>query len=315
MAAVLIPQMKTAPFFLVNIALSIFNSVPWVAIFMILQFFGIKLYVVRERDVCKRIQKRLYMTSHSIEGQKSGFAIGLWYIGHVVVSDSLNEAWFITIMSSYEMLTKETNAVDENKSLTLTKYDEPLIEVYERLGSFQSIWFKKRHFTNRMKPQLEQSLVLEKLVDSFYSKSRLVAFLHGPPGTGKSILGIMLASTLGGSYCNTLRPWQPGDSLGSIYSEIEPTSSKPLVVAFDEVDTALIAIHKGIPDHKSMPISVQNKTGWNRMLDEIGRGLYPHLILLLTSNSGPELLEGLDPSYIRKGRVDIIIEFSKKIVL
>ena len=308
------PTMKTAPFFLVNIALSIFNAVPWVAIFMILQFFGIKLYVVRERDVCKRIQKRLCTTSHSIEGQKSGFAIGLWYVGHVVVSDLQNEAWFITVSSSYEKLTKETNAID-TVVLSSTKCDEPLIEVYERLGSFQSIWFKKRLFANRMRPQLEQSLVLEKILDYFNLRSRLVVFLHGPPGTGKSILGIMLASKLGGSYCNTLRPWQPGDSLGSTYSEIEPTSSKPLILAFDEVDSALIAIHNGIPDHKAMPISVQNKTGWNRMLDEIGRGLYPHLILLLTSNSGPELLDGLDPSYIRKGRVDLIIELTKKIVL
>jgi hypothetical protein len=313
MAAVLIPQMKTAPFFLVNIALSIFNAVPWVAIFMILQFFGIKLYVVRERDVCKRIQKRLYMTSHSIEGHGSGFAIGFWYIGHVVVSDLQNEAWFISISSSYEKLTKETNSV---VSLSAPiKIDGSLIEVYERLGSFQSIWFKKRVFTHRMRPQEEQSLVIEKLIDTFYSKSRLVAFLHGPPGTGKSILGVMLASKLNGSYCNTLRPWQPGDSLGSIYSEIEPTVSKPLVIAFDEVDTALIAIHKGIPDHKAMPISVQNKTGWNRMLDEMNRGLYPHIIVLMTSNSGPALIDSLDSSYIRQGRVDLIIELTKKIVL
>jgi hypothetical protein len=46
------------------------------------------------------------------------------------------------------------------------------------------------------------------------------------------------------------------------------------------------------------------------MLDEIQRGMYPHLIMLLTSNKGPEFIQSLDPSYIRKGRVDITVELS-----
>ena len=64
-----------------------------------------------------------------------------------------------------------------------------------------------------------------------------------------------------------------------------------------------------------MPISVQNKTGWNRMLDEIGRGLYPHLILLMTSNRDPAFIRSLDPSYIREGRVNEIIGVYDKITV
>ena len=302
--------MKTAPFFIVNVALTLFNSIPWVSIFMFLQLFGLKLYVIREREVCKRIQKRLYTTSHFTAGHGSGYTLGLWYIGHV--DEFQNEAWLVSIQSSYEKLTRETGAVISYE----TGHTVPDgITVYERLGSFQNVWFKRRQFKSKIEPQEEQSIVLKQLIDAYYTKSNLVAFLHGPPGTGKSMLGIMLASKLNGSYCNTLRPWQPGDSLGCIYSEVEPTSAKPLIIALDEIDTALAAIHSGIPAHKQMPISVQNKTGWNHMLDEIGRGLYPHMILLFTSNLGPVYVNGLDYSYMREGRVDLVIGLNQKIVL
>ena len=43
------------------------------------------------------------------------------------------------------------------------------------------------------------------------------------------------------------------------------------------------------------------------MLDEIGRGLYPHIVLLLTSNRDPDFIRSLDPSFIREGRIDLTL--------
>jgi hypothetical protein len=40
-------------------------------------------------------------------------------------------------------------------------------------------------------------------------------------------------------------------------------------------------------------------------LDEIDRGMFPHLVLVLTSNRDPAFIRALDPSYIREGRVDL----------
>ena len=82
------------------------------------------------------------------------------------------------------------------------------------------------------------------------------------------------------------------------------------MLAFDEVDGALMAVHAGVAPHKNLPIAVPNKAGWNLFLDEIGRGMYPHLILLMTSNRSPEFVRALDPSYIRPGRVDFCLELA-----
>jgi siroheme synthase (precorrin-2 oxidase/ferrochelatase) len=83
--------------------------------------------------------------------------------------------------------------------------------------------------------------------------------------------------------------------------------------AFDEVDIALLKIHEGtIPDHKNIPTLIQDKTGWNRFLDNFQRGLFPFIILIMTSNKPPQFVNALDPSYLRPGRVDEIFELSVK---
>lgn len=312
-----IPQMRTASFFLVNVALQLVNAAPWVIAFMFLQFLGIRLYTVREREVCKRIQKRIAIASHTSEdGKANGYAIGFGYFGHVDLSDDTQRCWLIGTKAAFDTLTRETNQAPPSPGPGIEAETNSDMSVYERLGSFHNVWFKKRAFTTNMKPiKGEQECIVASLQESYTKKGHLVAFLFGPPGTGKSMIGVLLAAQMKASYCNTLRPWQPGDTIAALYSEVEPTKEKPLIIAIDEVDTALMLIHTGIENHKHMPISVQNKTGWNRMLDEIGRGLYPHLILLMTSNRDPVFVRSLDPSYIREGRVDQIIGVYDKITI
>jgi hypothetical protein len=38
--------------------------------------------------------------------------------------------------------------------------------------------------------------------------------------------------------------------------------------------------------------------------DKIDRGMYPHLIFIMTTNQDPTFITDLDPAYIRPGRVD-----------
>jgi hypothetical protein len=214
--------------------------------------------------------------------------------------------WMIATAATHEALLKEAEQTPSDVT------DVPLkkaIYIYERLGSFHHPWFKKRNFTLRsMVPRLNQATVIEQMKTHLDKVGHTVAYLYGPPGSGKSMIGLLLADIYGGSYCNTLRPWQPGDSLAALYSEVEPTSKHPLIIAFDEIDDPLIKIHSGIEAHKSLPTLVHDKPSWNHMLDEIQRGMYPNMIIIMTSNKTPEFIREIDPSYIREGRVDLICE-------
>jgi hypothetical protein len=70
-------------------------------------------------------------------------------------------------------------------------------------------------------------------------------------------------------------------------------------------------IHTGVVPHPKIPTAVADKPGWNHMLDEIQRGMYPDLILIITSNKGPDYIASLDSSYIREGRVDMTFEMTE----
>jgi SpoVK/Ycf46/Vps4 family AAA+-type ATPase len=214
----------------------------------------------------------------------------------------------IATENSYKNLMKDKELVIKFDSVPM---DTMPLTIYERLGSYQNCYYKVRELNiTSIEPRPQQQEIIERIQEHHRKYQHTVAYLHGPPGSGKSLVGVLLANDYSGSYCNTLKPWQPGDNFADLYSEAEPSEDKPLIVVFDEFDAALMKIHEGIAPHKHLPTQVSDKNGWNQLLDSIQRGMYPHTILLLTSNRRPEFIDELDTSYIRKGRVDIIAELN-----
>ena len=115
----------------------------------------------------------------------------------------------------------------------------------------------------------------------------------------------ILEANLDKINCNNFAPWSAGESLSNLYSFAEPSETKPLILTFDEIDGPLQDITRGIPSHKNCKIQVQDKPGWNRLLDEIQMGFYPHLVLIMTTNKSLLFFNSLDPSYMRNHRVDM----------
>jgi hypothetical protein len=307
------PSALTA--FFGGVLLSLWGAVPWVTIFLVTQLFGVRLYVIKDKETALRVQKRLTHSSHVADGGKGyGYSVGRWYFANVEIARNdygdNYDVWMIATAATFEALTRETGRSVAPALAPLAATATPIvtkaITVFDRVGSFTHVWFKRRNITlPDVEPRHDQTIVLDAICAHQEMKGHTVVFLHGPPGSGKSMIGVMLARRLGAAYCNTLKPWQPGDTLADLYAEAEPTAEKPLVLAFDEFDGALMAIHVGIPPHKSVPISIGDKAGWNKFMDEIDRGMYPHLVLVLTSNRDPAFIRALDPSYIREGRVDL----------
>jgi hypothetical protein len=301
-------------------ALNLLSSIPWSMIFFFTQFFGIRLYYIKKSDECARIQNRLKACSHTTDGGKGyGYSFGYWYILYISDGqDDIKMVYMVATADSYNKLTEELKG--EEKSLFEQGWKPPPIteqtkvSVIERTGSYSNVWFRRRDREAKDKPIGQQGRIVSKIIEDYMKRRHTVAFIHGKPGTGKSMVGILVANEFSSYFCNTLKPWQPGDTIGYLISEIEPTPQKPLVIVFDEIDIVLTKIHNDIEPHKNIPIAVQDKSGWNHMLDSIQRGMYPNIILIITSNRGPKFIESLDPSYIRKGRVDVTFEMTKSIL-
>ena len=302
----------TSIFFFASIT-SFLSNIPWTSIFFLTQFFGIRLYTIRRNEECIRIQKRIGTnTSETGDGGKGlGYSFGRWYFLHISEDHGDFRVWMIATSRSYEILIQDVNEI----STVANTCDKPYVPVkkvklIQRFGSFTAPWYKERSIAISLTPRSNQQTIIEEILENQKKMGHTVTYLWGEPGTGKSMIGLFLAQQTGGVYCSTMKPWKPNDTIDSLYAELEPSELSPLILVFDEFDAAIMKIHSGIEPHKTLPIAVQDKTGWNHMLDNIQRGMYPHLILVLTSNRPPEFFTALDPSYLRSGRVDCSFEMT-----
>ena len=71
-----------------------------------------------------------------------------------------------------------------------------------------------------------------------------------------------------------------------------------------DVSFADIVSQKEIPPKKTG--FVKDKTTWNAWLDKIDFGLYPNVIVVMTSNKSPQEITS-DDSILRKGRVHVML--------
>lgn len=295
---------------LITFGMSIFQQIPWSAFFLFLHPFKLHLYRLSDREICVRIQKKLVISTHKTENHKHyGYGCGKWFVISMFREFGDWNVSLITTEETYKSLTAPLPPEDSGTKLDYTSLKDESsssITLLQRYGNYSNYYFKKRAVDlGILEPLPQQQTILETIQSNQEKFGYSVVFLHGPPGTGKSMIAYILAQRAKGTFCNTLKLWSPGDTLEELYEEASPTKSNPLIVLFDEIDIVLSRIHEHkIEQHKKIPIAIYDKSGWNRFLDSIQLGLYPNLILVLTSNKSPEEMNKLDPCYLRTHRVD-----------
>ena len=179
--------------------------------------------------------------------------------------------------------------------------------LWARSGNYSNIYYNKLKIrTDSFFPKGDQEQVVDDIVSIYRGKGRANIFLEGASGTGKSTVGILLAKKLGGSLCHSFNPTNPGDALNYIYDYSDASDQSPLILMLEEVNTMIHAINENkIPLHKNLHTVVYNKTTFNTFLDDMC--MYKNTILVMTSNEPKESIDAIDPSYLRKGRVDASI--------
>ena len=192
----------------------------------------------------------------------------------------------------------------------VAKKDDTMISMWNRSGSCWDLEYTSTEVPISDAPSKKQSLVIDQIVARFEARNHSVSFIYGEKGVGKSTIGIFLAQKLKCSLCDSYEMSFPGDSFSNMVKQIEPTKEKPLILVIDEADTNIFAIDHGMNSiHKEHPVEICSKSTWNKLFDHIDRGLFPWVIVVMTSNTTIGAINELDPSYLRPGRVDDIFHF------
>jgi len=298
----------------IGIFATVLSYVPWNMVFLLTQYFGIRRYILTQQHECLNIQKRISNFSEVGDNNKGqGYCIGKWYIAYITKrACSSLDIWMISTDATYKKLSRDILEEHyEERSEIITTPE--IIKIYKRIGCFEHPWMRRLNISSSIEPRDSQKIIISKIISDFKKKNSSVVYLWGPPCTGKSMIGLLLAKQLQASYCNTLKPWQPNDQVSCYYSECDPEKNSPAILVFDEIDVVIKNIHTGITPHKNLPIEIMNKNGWNHVFDEIQKGMYPYLIVIMTSNCSPKSINDIDPSYLRRGRVDMIFEMNELI--
>ena len=310
---------------LAGIAYSLFQTIPWTILYIPLRWFGIHVYTLSNRLECQRIQRRTRLwSSHTTDLNRGfGYTIGRWYIAYIDEHDGDPTVWIMTTPTCFNKLTKcsSDDVAEEEEEETINEETGEIIEVqpkylriFEKSGTFERTYYSVReHKHFELAPRPPQEEIIQNLLSLYETKKFIVAFIHGPPSTGKSILGLLLAHHFKSAYTNAFSPWEPGDTISNLMEEVQPTKERPLIISFDEIDIPLTHIHSGIPMHPKVPIAIRDKVSWNRFFDNFQRGLYYNVILLLTSNKNSEYFMGMDRSYMKQERIDRTFEMVRHI--
>jgi hypothetical protein len=304
--------------------MSLVTTIPILYTFpMILaHFFKIQGYKISDQTECNQLINKLQIRRSVFyqNGRPFGLFYGKWYIGYIYSNETQHGSqgqimYIIMKRATYEITTGKTSLLRPDTSAAAAATAVPenkIIDIRERRGNpwwweYSDRKYDATKFLKR-EPRDYQQNIIDDILSVIKNKSSRSGtfFIYGEPGTGKSLLTLLLAKQIGAYYCDTWKPTDPGDNLSKVYSTISPDDDKPLVLVLEECDKLIMNVLDGnVKPHLYIPISMMDKSDWNSMLDKVtDLGFYPNLILILTSNISRAEIHEKDASVLRDGRID-----------
>ncbi len=214
-------------------------------------------------------------------------------------------------VTSVIFLGKLPEDIKKDEPTTKEGEEEEVIELYLARAYYNELPQLIRLPFGGFEPKKAQLEIMKKLKD-IYDDSKFNicrALIHGPPGSGKSFIGKLLAKELGTKLCFDVCLDEPGNPLMTLWRTANPKKKRPLVIQIDEFDVFIRKVDGGQlkNDHKWLRRMIYDGQTYNTFMSEYLNCL-PNVIYLFTMNSRPEDINALNPSYIREHRMDLILE-------
>ena len=168
-------------------------------------------------------------------------------------------------------------------------------------------------FREEIMPKPNQQRCIEQIVETYNKKKKCVCILYGEPGSGKTTVPYLLSRSFNKN--NKLTPsivsnYNPliDKSFNYVYNTVTSSFESPLIVIIDETDIIIDEITSKktqTPTAKEkVVVFIHDKKTWNTWLDNLDFGIYPNLIVIMTTNKNPSDITS-DSSLLREGRIDL----------
>jgi Cdc6-like AAA superfamily ATPase len=290
---------------------------------ILLKAFGLLTFRVRkDRDRIKGVLKVLDAETRSSSTifeygkmRPAGAFVGWKCFGYYADTNGRDDAEgeimiFTTEAYFKKILDKsatDCNSVTFEHTVAHVPKSKQEISIWARRGSYESLYYSRLKVDLSMiSPMGEQVYIVDDIIQRYRAKERLVVFIQGVTGAGKSSVGLLLAKELKGNYCNKFNPTEPGDNFQNMLRDmdIEDDEEKtPLIIVIEEVDKMIKVIHNDlVPIHKKVMTMIRSKSDYNTFFDDMI--MFTKVIIILTSNVSKEEIDKLDNSYLRQGRIN-----------
>jgi hypothetical protein len=286
-------------------------NITWSVPFIFGRIIGWYLYVINDVEEIRFIQNNVTIFSSIIQNNKpSGLIIGYNFVG-ILNEPSILHGTSLTLLCNKKFYEKTIKNQNQNQNYSKLDKKEIIKEPYrikirEKGGSYEYIRYYTRWLNiSDIIPRINQSKIIHDIIDLYNQKNHVVSYVYGNAGCGKSFLSVILANQMKGEFTRSFNPTTPGDTLSNLYNSSLPSKINPLIILIDEIDIIINNIlTNNIRKHKSISTEVTDKNTWNTLFDNIDYGLYPNIIIIMTSNIPPKYFDEKDESILRLGRID-----------